>query len=320
MINHLFKTLLIALFVPMTLFANSTPESVVLTVTPQGEIVDMYATSWTNGNINQFYLDFAHTQKVFNDIELEPGRYKWEVQLRRNNGKKGKMNFDVKAKYQNGSNDLLVDRKLDTNRAHSGYLNLSDYRSKSSGSASAGYGMLKIHVGRVAANTNCNYKITLTKVGGSTTNPPTTPPGYVPNPPTTPPSNSPNPPTTPPNNSPNPPTTPPDNCNNPEMAKKSGNVVSNTRGKLVTSKKACKDNVTVKVKKTGGKAHTIVTVYKSTNKNGNGQLVGTMQFARNCSAKEETIRVNNAKGYFIRVEIKNKSAINSFKYDAKILQ
>ena len=300
----------IALLMMIPLFTMATPtntqEVIELTVSPEGHILQQTTTTWTNGNINQFYLDFAHTQRTFNNIQLVPGNYRWDVQLRMNNGKKGKFNFDVYGKFQTGSNSTLVDRKLETNRNHTGTFSVSDYKSRSSG-AQAGYGKVKVHVGRAGINTNCNYKITLTRTGGSA--------GYNANAGNNNGGNN--------NgygNSGNNNNADTGGCLKTNIGSKTGTVYGNTRGKLISTEKACKNTATVKVRKTGGKARTTVLVYKSTQANGLGTLVDSKEFARNCSNRTETIRVPNANGYFIRVEIKGRSAARSLSYSASITQ
>jgi len=303
----LLKTIAIALLLPFFATASSHPSSVVLTVDAQGNILDVYNASWThNGNINQNYLDFAHTQRTWNNIDLEPGTYTWRVELQRNNGKKGKANFDIKIKYANGRNDHPVNRKLETSRNHSGTFGLPDYRSQSSGTA--GYGRVKVHIGRAAANTNCNYKITLTKTGGVSGPPTPVPP-------------------TPPNsyngnngNSGNGGGGNNGGCTYTKLGEKNGRVVGNTVGKLKSTKKACKSSARVAVTKTGGKARTTMLVYKSSTRNGVGQLVDSVEFPNGRSKSTKYINVPNADGYFIRLELKNRSAGNTFSYRAKITQ
>jgi len=300
----LVKIAALAFLLPLVAAASTTsPNSIVLTVDANGNILDMYNTSWThNGNINQNYLDFAHTQRTWNDIDLEPGTYTWRVDLRRNNGKRGKANFDIKVKYANGRKDHPVNKKLETSRNHSGTFGLPDYRSQSSGTA--GYGRVKIHIGRAAANTNCNYKITLTKTGG-VSGPPT------PVPPTPPNSNSYGS-----NNS----NSSNGGCTYTKLGEKSGRVIGNTLGKLKSTKKACKSSAKVAVTKTGGKARTTMMVYKSASRNGTGTLVDSVEFPNGRARTTKYITVPNANGYFIRVELKNRSAANTFSYKAKITQ
>ena len=330
----LFKTLKSIAFImmlPFVMMASNTEFStdVTLEVTPEGEVVAMYENSWTHpGGINQNYLDFAHTQRTWNNIQLEPGAYDWSIELRRNNGKRGKVNLDIKLKYQNGSTVKILDRKLSSDRGHNGSVTLHDYKSQSSGSP-AGYSKIKVHIGRAGANTNCNYKIRLTKTGPPDQNPPTPYPGgtYGNNNNNTSGSNSGNygNNNNNNNNSGNSGNYSNNNNNNggctySELGKGKGTVYSNTRGKVVSKKKACKKRARVVVKKKGGKARTLVHIYKTRNKNQTGTHVETLEYAPGSAGGVKSYYVDNADGYFIRVEMKNKSATKKFKYEVKITQ
>ena len=316
MLIKLFKSTVFALLIPLLAMATGStvpPNSVVLTVNGNGDILTMYNSSWSNpGSLNQNYLDFAHTQKTWNNIDLEPGTYKWTVQLQRRNNKQGKVNFDVKVKYMNGSTEQPVNVKLESNRTSSNTFGLPDYKSKSSGSA-AGYGRVKVHIGRNGANTNCNYNIVLTKVGDPPVIDPPTPPAY---PGITTGSGNGISGTSGTSGS----TSSNSGCTYSSLGSKSGNVIFNTLGKIKSSKKACKNLVTAKVTKTGGKARTTMMVYKSSSRNGTGTLVQSVEFPKGSSKYTKEIRVNNANGKFIRIELKNRSAGKTFKYKAYITQ
>ena len=263
MITRIFKLTILSLFIPMFSFSFNAPvpQSVTFSCNANGEILDVvYSTSWTNGNINQFYLDFAHTQKTFNDITLEPGQYQWTVQTIKRNNKKGKVNFDITNTFQNGSSSKVVDKRFSPGRTDNGSFNVVDYKSQSGGS-SAGYGKIKVHIGRAGANTNVNYKITLTKTSGGNGNTSVSATSGSGNG-----SNSGNG-----NNS---------NCNYTTLGSKSGNVLGNTVGKYTSTKKACQNSVTVRVNKTGGKARTTVLVYASSTKNGTGTLKDSVRISK----------------------------------------
>ncbi len=289
MFSKFFKSLLLFLTISTFTFASNGPllkigESITLTVNGAGEIIDMpEPTSWTNGNINQFYLDDTHTQKSFNDIRLMPGTYRWRVKTVKRNGRPGKVNFDIKVKFQNGSNHKKVDKKLSPGRTDTGNFTVEDFRSQSGG-GQAGYGKIKVHIGRAAINTSVNYKITLTRTGGSTGS-----------------GNS-------------------GNCNYTNLGSKSGNVIGNTVGKYTSQKKACKNTAKVKVNKTGGKARTTVLVYTSNTKNGTGTLADSYEFPNGNKKSSKTLNISNCNGKFIRVEVKNRSAANTFKYNLNITQ
>jgi len=91
-------------------------------------------------------------------------------------------------------------------------------------------------------------------------------------------------------------------------------------GKIKSTKKACKNIVKAKVTKTGGKARTTMMVYKSSTKNGVGTLVDSVEFPKGSSKTTKEITVTNANDYFIRIELKNRSAGKQFKYKAWINQ
>lgn len=315
MLIKLFKSSLLALLFPLlaTAAGVTNPHSVVLTVNGAGEILAVYNSSWSNpGNLSQNYLDFAHTQKTWNNVDLEPGEYQWEVQCQRRNNKRGKVNFDIKVKYQNGSTEHPVNVSLESDRTSRNTFGLPDYKSKSSGSP-AGYGRVKIHIGRRGANTNCNYNIVLTKIGDPPVIDPPTPPVYGNS--TSGSSGSGSGSYGNNNNSSN------GGCTYSKLGgKNSGNVVFNTLGKVKSTKKACKNTVVAKVTKTGGKARTTMMVYKSTTANGTGTLVDSVEFPNGKSKSTKEITVHNADGYFIRIELKNRSAGNTFKYSASITQ
>ena len=143
---------------------------------------------------------------------------------------------------------------------------------------------MKVHIGRAAVNTNVRYKITLKRVGGITGADGST------------------------------------DCTYTNLGSKSGNVIGNTVGKYTSTKKACKNRVTVKVEKTGGKARTTVMVYASDTKNGTGSLKESYEFPNGKAKSTKNIHVTGVNGKFIRVEVKNRSAANTFKYKLKITQ
>lgn len=282
--TSLFFAMLFGFFLTQTAQANSIADHQPM-VPP--------STSWTSGSLMSFYLDFAHTQKTFNNISLAPGRYKYTLQTKARNNKPGKVNFDVHVVYASGSPQKKVDIVANPTGVRTGYLNIDDYRSQSGGS-NAGYGKVKVHIGRVAHNTNVNYKITLTKVGalpggtsgsgggtGGTTGAP---------------------------------------CTYSSLGSKTGNVVGNTVGKYTSTKKICKNQATVRVVKTGGKARTTILVYTRNSPNGPKQLVQSQEFPNGRAKGSKTIRINNRKGKFVHVEVKNRSAANTFQYNLSITQ
>lgn len=278
---------------------NPVAETFTITMNAAGETIETAErTSWTNGDINQFYLDNTHTQKTFNDIRLLPGRYSWTLRTIKRNNKPGKVNLDISVKYQNGSKSKKVDRKLSPDRTDRGSFTLEDFKSQSSGTQ-AGYGMVKVHIGRAAHNTNVRYKITLTRTGGTTT----TSSG-----------------TTGISGTSGTSGTSTSNCNYTSLGTKSGNVLGNTVGKYTSSKKACKNSAKVKVNKTGGRARTTILVYVSSSRNGTGTLKQSYEFPNGTRKSSKTINVSGCNGKFIRVEVKNRSAANTFKYNLSITQ
>lgn len=298
MITRIFNFLTLLLVCSTIGNASNNPvaETVTLTLNEAGEIIEaVERTSWTNGDINQFYLDNTHTQKTFNDIRLKPGRYSWTLRTIKRNNKPGKVNLDISVKYQNGSKRKKVDRKLSPDRTDTGSFTIEDYKSQSSGSQ-AGYGMVKVHIGRAAHNTNVRYKITLNRTGGSSGS------GTIGSSGTSSSGSSSN------------------NCNYTTLGSKSGNVVGNTVGKYTSTKKACKNTAKVKVNKTGGRARTTILVYVSSTKNGTGTLKQSYEFPNGNRNSSKTINVSGCNGKFVRVEVKNRSAANTFKYNLRITQ
>lgn len=281
MLNNLFKTFAFLLFIPMLGFASNNPvttNEITLTVDGNGTVVDMVASrNWSSGSMTTSYLDFAHTQKNFDNIQLEPGVYEWKATTRARNNKKGKMNVDITVKYQGSSNRILVNTKINATGSKKGNITIEDFKSKSGSSSLAGYGKVKVHVGRAGANTNVLYQVTLRRTGDLP-------------------------------------------CVGTNLGSKNGNVVGNTLSKYTSNKPACKNRATVKVQKTGGKAKTMVTVYKANTKNGSGTYVTSYEFPNGKAKSTKTFTVNNANGKYIRIEVKNRSAANTFKYSAKITQ
>ncbi len=264
-------------------------------------------TTWTNGDINQYYLDFAHTQKTFDDIKLDVGTYSYSVETIKRNNQPGKLNFDITVKYQNGSDDKKVDQQFSPGTTKTGSFVIEDYKSQSGG-APSGYGMLKVKVGRADHNTNLNYKITLTKTsssgssggggifsggnrnGSNGTN------------------NSNN------NNNTN------NDCNYSDLGDKTGNVIGNTVGKYTSTKKACKNTATVRVNKTDGQARTTILVYASNTANSQGTLIKSDEFPNGNGTGSKTLDLTGVNNKFITVELKNRSATNQFKYNLSITQ
>lgn len=238
---------------------------------------------FVKGPISQFYLDHAHTQRTWNNEKLRPGRYRYTVVTRKNNEKKGKVNFDVKVKFSNGSSSQRVNKVINPGATASGVFNVSDYRTNGQ---PAGYGMIKVHIGRRAHNTNVNYSINIQRIGdlpgqGGAGN----------------------------------------NCTYTNLGNKTGNVIGNTVGSYTANKKACKNRATVTVTKTGGKARTTILVYTRPTRNGPKQLVpGTVEFPKNSGNSSRTITVNNANQKYIHVEVKNRSATKQFRYNLRITQ
>ncbi len=267
--------------------AGNEPNKLVLSYNSSGVLLE--ATTWTSGDINQFYLDFAHTQHNFDDIRLDVGSYSWKLETIKKNNKHGKVNLDIYVKFQNGSNDKKVDRQFSPGRTDNGSLVVEDYKSQSGGQP-VGFGMVKVHIGRADANTNVNYKITLTKTGNHTSHTP----GYgyggsgFSN-----------------NNN--------NDCNYSDLGSKTGNVIGNTVGKYSSDKKACKNAATVRVTKTGGSARTTILVYKSSTANGTGSLIKSDEFPNGNNNGTKTLNLTGINNKFIRVELKNRSATNQFK-------
>ncbi len=257
------------------------PQSITITTNGEGEIVDLVALppqTWNSGSLNTHYLDFAHTQKSFDNIQLSPGVYRWEARTKARNNKKGKMNIDIIAKFQGSSNSTLVNKKANPTGVLKGNITIHDFKSKSGSGSLAGFGKVKVHVGRAGSNTNLLYKITLTRTGD------------IP-------------------------------CTVTNIGSKRGTIVGNTLAKLKSTQAACKDSVRVKIEKTGGKAKTMVYVYTSNTKNGSGTLAKTYEFRKGSSNGEMNIMLRSGtKGKFIRVEMKNRSATNTFKYKLNIVQ
>ncbi len=294
------KTIILALLIPFFGYAE-VANTVVLTTNVHGEIVDVAPTSWTNGNINQFYLDFAHTQKTFNNISLEAGTYRYTLRTIMRNNKPGRVNLDITVKFANGGNVKKVDRQYAPGRTDSGTFTVEDYKSQSGG-ANAGYGKVKVHIGRAAHNTNVNYKITLTKVGGSSGGSGSS--GTMS-------SGSGN------GNSGGSGGSP---CNYTSLGSKTGNVIGNTVGTYKSTKKACKNTATVSVVKTSGKARTTILVYAASSRNGNYVLKGSKEFPNGKKKSTKTVSVSGVNGKFIKVEVKNRSAANTFGYRLNIRQ
>lgn len=240
------------------------------------------STRFVKAPINSYVLDFAHTQKTWNNEKLKPGVYSYTIQTREKNEKKGKVNFHISVK-QNNSYRLVVDEKVNSTGIKRGSFTVS----RVAGSGSSAYGMVKVKVGRAGANTFANYSITITRTGD------------LPAPPA--------------------PSTPP--CRSGQIGNKTGNVVGNTIGRYTSTKKVCKNSATVTVTKTGGKARTTILVYTSTTRNGSKSLVpGAKEFAKNAANGTQRIVVPNAKNKYIHVEIKNRSAVKSFAYRSTIAQ
>ena len=238
--------------------------------------------SWDNpGSINNNYLDFAHTQKTFNDIRLNPGVYEWELKTQKNNNKPGKVNFDIKVLRSGSNGTKAVDKKLYPGRTDKGRFTVTRY------TTNASYGKVKVHIGRAAYNTNVNYDIKLRKVGGL-------PAGSDQS---------------------------AQACTYSNLGSKTGTVVGNTVGKYKATKVACKNTARVKVTKTGGKAKTTFYVYVANSKNGNYRMHKALEFPNgNQKNYSKTITVPNAKNKWIKVELKNRSAANTFRYNLNITQ
>jgi len=195
-------------------------------------------------------------------------------------------------KYSNGSSAQRVNDVINPGSTKSGVFNVDDFRTNGQ---PAGYGMIKVHIGRRAANTNVNYSINIQRIGnlpgqgsagdggggGAGTN-----------------------------------------CTYTTLGTKTGNVIGNTVGNYTATKKACKNRATVTVRKTGGKARTTILVYTRPTKNGPKTLVpgGSKEFAKNSRNGTQIIHVNNANQKYIHVEVKNRSAAKQFKYNLRITQ
>ena len=259
-----------------------------------------HPTTWTNGELSQFYLDMTTTQKTFNDIRLDVGTYNYTIETSKRNNQPGKINLDITVKFQDGSHEKKVDQQYSPGTTRSGVFTIEDFKSQSSGSP-AGYGMIKVHLGRADHNTNLNYKITINKTGGINNsgnnlgsrgeNVPTLNSGN--------------------NNA---------DCNYSDLGSKSGNVIGNTVGKYKSDKKACKNAASVTVTKTDGSARTTILVYASNDENTRGSLVASDEFANGNSTGSKTIPLTGVKNKFITVELNNRSATNKFKYDLSISQ
>ena len=258
------------------------------------------ATTWTNGDMNQFYLDFAHTQKTFDDLQLAVGTYSYTVQTNKRNNQPGRVNFDITVLYQNGANDKKVDKQFAPGTTQSGTFTIEDYKSQSGGTP-AGYGQIKVHIGRADHNTNVNYQIVITRQN----NIPVVPAGSGGK-------GSGNVNLSQINNS--------DNCNYSDLGSKNGNVLGNTVGNYTSDKKACKSNASVVVNKTDGSARTTVLVYASDDSTGQGTLIASDEFPNGQETGSKTIPLTGVKNKFIKVELKNRSATNQFKYSLNINQ
>lgn len=251
-------------------------EEITLLVDGNGELVAPAPESWSTGSLLTMYLDYAHTQKTFNNISLKPGTYTYKVTTRKRNNKQGKVNFSIQAMYKGGSNGPVVSKRYDPGTTNTGQIVLSDYNSKTSGAA--GYGKFKVHIGRAGANTNVYYQITLVRKNTSSA------------------------------------------CTYSSLGSKSGTIVGNTTKKVTFDKKACKSSVTVTVHKKGGRARTTVNIYASSTKNGAGQLKKSYEFPNGNGTSLKNFRINGVKGKFIRIEMRNRSAGNTFQYTTSARQ
>lgn len=93
---------------------------------------------------------------------------------------------------------------------------------------------------------------------------------------------------------------------------KTGVVYSVSPG--ILQKRATSNSVTVKVKKTSGRAETQVNIYV------NGQFKKKIEFDNgNYNTQYRTRTLNNVRGKTIKVEIVNQSAANTFGYTARII-
>lgn len=97
------------------------------------------------------------------------------------------------------------------------------------------------------------------------------------------------------------------------LGNKTGEVFSVAPG--ILKARATSKSVTVKVKKTGGRAETQVNIYV----NGALRRAKKIEFDNgNYSTQYKKRVLNNVKGKMIKVEIVNQSVANTFKYNAKI--
>ncbi len=236
---------------------------------------------WHSGQMHRSTLDGLKTQKTWNNIELQAGTYRWELETRSNKGKKGKVNLDIEVKFSSGPNSHPVNERVTPSSVRSGTFLIQDYMYRSGGGA--GYGKIKIHIGRAGINTNCDYKITLTRIGGD-------------------------------------PETGNETCTYTTLGGKSGNIVYNTRSTFTTTKKSCKNKVVLRVDKYSGKARTTFKVYSMNTPRGSKTLEQVEEFPNSRTPTSRTITLNNASGKFFFVELKNHSALNSFRYSATVTQ
>ncbi len=95
------------------------------------------------------------------------------------------------------------------------------------------------------------------------------------------------------------------------LASKTGEVFSVAPGFLTT--KATSDNVTIRVKKTGGRAKTTVNIYV------NNVLKKRIIFENGRDFPQKERKLSGVKGKNIKVELVNQSVGNSFRYNAKII-
>lgn len=98
------------------------------------------------------------------------------------------------------------------------------------------------------------------------------------------------------------------------LGNKTGEVFSVAPG--ILQARATSESVTVKVRKTGGRAETQVNIYV----NGTLKRAKKIEFDNgNYTTQYKNRVLNNVKGKMIKVEIVNQSVANTFKYNAKIL-
>jgi hypothetical protein len=119
-------------------------------------------TGWHTGSLHLHVLDGLNTTKTWNNIDLLPGMYRWKVETR-SPEEEGKVHFDITVKHSAGPNTQPVKESLNAGASFHGKFSIPDYRSKETGEA--GFGRIKIHIGRAGMNTTMNYRITLTRVG-----------------------------------------------------------------------------------------------------------------------------------------------------------